>query len=52
MKAEKQYLQKLMKLTRHNIKDSCRIADLSRARLYALLKKHSLSGIKENQEDI
>ncbi len=52
MKAEKQYLQKLMKLTRHNIKETCRIADLSRARLYALLKKHSLSGTKENQEDI
>jgi len=52
MKTEKQYLQKLMKLTRHNIKDACRIADLSRARLYALLKKHSLSGTKENQENI
>ena len=52
MKAEKQYLKKLMKLTRHNIKEACRIADLSRARLYALLKKHSLSGTKENQEDI
>ena len=52
MKAEKQYLQKLMKLTRHNIKEACLISDLSRARLYALLKKHSLSGTKENQEDI
>lgn len=52
MKAEKQYLQKLMKLTRHNIKEACRISDLSRARLYALLKKHSLSGTKEKQEDI
>jgi two-component system, NtrC family, response regulator len=52
MDAEKQYLQKLMKLTRHNIKEACQIADLSRARLYALLKKHRLSGTKENPENM
>lgn len=52
MNAEKQYLQKLMKLTHRNIKDSCRIADLSRARLYALLKKHRLSSTKENTENL
>lgn len=52
MDAEKQYLQKLMKLTRHNIKKACRIADLSRARLYALLKKHHFSSTKENPKNM
>jgi two-component system NtrC family response regulator len=41
--AEEQYLKDLMKLTKRNIKDACRISGLSRPRLYALLKKHNMS---------
>jgi two-component system NtrC family response regulator len=41
--AEDQYLKDLMKLTKRNIKDACRISGLSRPRLYALLKKHNMS---------
>jgi len=52
MDAEKDYLQKLMKLTHRNIKKACSIADLSRPRLYALLKKHNLSGTKEDPSSI
>jgi len=41
--AENQYLTELMKVTKRNIKDACRISSLSRPRLYALLKKHNMS---------
>ena len=41
--AEKQYLKNLIDLTNHNIKEACRISGLSRPRLYALLKKFSLT---------
>ena len=41
--AERRYLQDLMAQTRNNIKDACRISGLSRSRLYALLKEHSLT---------
>jgi two-component system, NtrC family, response regulator len=41
--AEKQYLQNLMSLTRWHIQNACRMSGLSRARLYALLKKHHIS---------
>jgi two-component system NtrC family response regulator len=41
--AEKQYLDNLMSITGHNIKEACRISGLSRPRLYALLKKLSLT---------
>lgn len=41
--AGKRYLQNLMSHTQGNIKEACRISDLSRSRLYALLKKHDIS---------
>ena len=41
--AEKQYLKNLIDSTHHNIKEACRISGLSRPRLYALLKKFSLT---------
>jgi len=40
---EKQYLNKLMALTKGDIKKSCKISGLSRSRLYSLLKKHQVS---------
>jgi two-component system NtrC family response regulator len=40
---EKQYLHDLMLLTKRNIKEACRISDLSQSRLYYLLKKHSIN---------
>jgi len=46
--AEKKYLKRLLKVTRHDIKTASQMANLSRARLYALLKKHNLSDRKEN----
>jgi two-component system, NtrC family, response regulator len=41
--AERLYLQSLMRNTRGNIKEACRISGLSRPRLYALLKKLSVT---------
>jgi two-component system NtrC family response regulator len=41
--AERRYLQDLMAQTRGNIRDACRVSGLSRSRLYALLKEHSLT---------
>jgi two-component system NtrC family response regulator len=41
--AEKQYLKNLIEMTNHNIKEACRISGLSRPRLYAFLKKFSLT---------
>ncbi len=41
--AEQQYLKNLITITDHNIKEACRISGLSRPRLYALLKKFSLT---------
>jgi two-component system NtrC family response regulator len=43
LKSEKQYLAGLLKLTEGNIKEACRISDLSRPRLYALLKKFNMT---------
>lgn len=40
---EKKYLESLLARTDGNIKESCRIADLSRSRLYDLLKKYDIS---------
>jgi two-component system, NtrC family, response regulator len=40
---ERQYLEDLMSVTGRNIKDACRISGLSRPRLYALLKRFSLT---------
>jgi hypothetical protein len=36
-------LKELMKLTSVNIKEVCKISGLGRARLYQLIKKHSIS---------
>jgi two-component system NtrC family response regulator len=40
---EKQYLQNLLRMTGGDIKKCCETADLSRSRLYDLLKKYGLS---------
>nr|WP_321514246.1 sigma-54 dependent transcriptional regulator [uncultured Pseudodesulfovibrio sp.] len=40
---EKNYLLTLFEITSGNIKRSCKIAGLSRARLYALMKRHGVS---------
>jgi transcriptional regulator of acetoin/glycerol metabolism len=42
-KADIHYLSDLMRLTRGNIKESCRISGLGRTRLYTLLKKYNIS---------
>ncbi|WP_303721899.1 sigma-54 dependent transcriptional regulator [Malonomonas rubra] len=41
--AEKQYLQDLTEVTGKDIPEACRISGLSQSRLYALLKKYSIS---------
>lgn len=43
LEAEKRYLLNLMVHASWDIKEACRISDLSRPRLYALLKKHHIS---------
>jgi two-component system, NtrC family, response regulator len=40
--AEREYLQKLMRISSGDIKQACRISKLSRSRLYSLLKKHNI----------
>lgn len=40
---ERQYLHDLMLFTKGDVKEACRISDLSRSRLYGLLKKHEMS---------
>ncbi len=40
---EYQYLKELMTLTSGNIREACKISGLGRARLYQLIKKHSIS---------
>lgn len=50
-RAEKKYLQKLMKTTRGNIKDACATSGLGRTRLYTLLKKHSVDRMGWGVED-
>jgi two-component system NtrC family response regulator len=40
---EKKYLQSLLRMTGGDIKKCCETADLSRSRLYDLLKKYGLS---------
>ncbi len=39
---EREYLARLMERTGGNIQEACRVSELSRSRLYALLKKHGL----------
>ncbi|MDM8515041.1 sigma-54 dependent transcriptional regulator [Desulfobacterales bacterium HSG16] len=41
-KAEKEYFEQLISLTRGNIKEVCRISGLSRSRVYSILKKHGI----------
>ncbi len=41
--AEKEYLQRLIRLTKGNIKQSCEQSGLGRTRLYTLMKKHNIS---------
>ncbi len=41
--AEKPYLENLMDSTDWNIQKACKMSELSRSRLYALLKKHNIS---------
>lgn len=41
--AERIYLQDLMKNAKNSIKEACRISNLSRSRLHALLKIHNIS---------
>lgn len=41
--AENQYLQDLMEISGKDIPEACRISGLSQSRLYALLKKYSIS---------
>jgi two-component system NtrC family response regulator len=48
LESEKDYLQRLLHLTGRDIKESCRVADLSRARLYTLLKKHGFNSSKRD----
>jgi two-component system NtrC family response regulator len=42
-RAETAYFQDLMEMTRGDIKQACDLSGLGRTRLYALLKKHSIS---------
>jgi two-component system NtrC family response regulator len=41
--AEKSYLTELMAKTKGDIKNACQVADISRSRLYALIRKHGVS---------
>lgn len=44
-KSEKEYLENLMSITEGNIKKSCQISGIQRARLYELFKKYNISRI-------
>lgn len=46
-RAEKSYLEDLMRFTAGNVKKACKVSGLSRGRLYALMKKHEVQRIKE-----
>ncbi|MFH1035465.1 MAG: sigma-54 dependent transcriptional regulator [Pseudomonadota bacterium] len=46
--AEKRYLQDLMALSQGDIPEACQISQLSRGRLYALLKKYGISRPKSD----
>ena len=39
---EKEYLEKLLSVSKGNIKEAGKISGLSRSRLYGLLKKHNI----------
>lgn len=40
--AEREYFERLLAFTHGNVRESCAIADVSRARLYQILQKHEL----------
>ncbi len=40
---EKKYMDRLMLFTNGNIKEACKVSDLSRSRLYVLLKKYGIT---------
>lgn len=42
-KVEKQYLLKLREISEGNVENACKMADISRSRLYQLLKQHSMA---------
>ena len=42
IEAEKRYLHNLIAVTQYDIKEACRISELSRSRLYELNKKHNI----------
>ncbi len=42
METEKRYLHNLISITQNDIKEACRISELSRSRLYELIKKHNI----------
>ncbi len=46
--SERRYLQDLMALSQGNIQEACRISQLSRGRLYALLKKYDIARYKSD----
>ncbi|HEY3277391.1 MAG TPA: sigma-54 dependent transcriptional regulator [Syntrophorhabdaceae bacterium] len=50
-RAEKGYLEDLIRLSAGNIKEACRISGLSRPRLYALLKQYNLKNLKRESEE-
>ncbi len=41
--AERKYLERLIRHTRGNIKEACKLSGLGRTRLYTLMKKHNIS---------
>jgi two-component system, NtrC family, response regulator len=50
-RAEKGYLEDLMRLSQGNIKEACAVSGLSRPRLYALLKQYNLRTPKREPEE-
>ncbi len=50
-KAEKSYLEDLIRLTAGNIKEACHMSGLSRPRLYALLKQYNIRTVRHEIEE-
>jgi two-component system, NtrC family, response regulator len=50
-RAEKGYLEDLVRISAGSIKDACRISGLSRPRLYALLKQYNIRTAKRESEE-
>ncbi|MCP4119079.1 MAG: sigma-54-dependent Fis family transcriptional regulator [Desulfobacteraceae bacterium] len=51
-RAEKRYLNTLMKTTRGNIKQACSVSSLGRTRLYTLLKKHGVDRMGWSNQNV